>query len=131
MTTIMKKHSEDYIQSQFHIWLWNYYPLTRQLCYHIPNGGLRGVREAVKLKGLGVVAGIPDYHIAIPARGYSSLYIEFKEPGANMNTEHVRHQTEVQSKLIEAGNKVVVCTSLESGKATALEYLKDTGYLSI
>lgn len=118
-----QKHSEDKIQSDFHQWLYGYYPATRQLCYHIPNGGLRGIREANKLKAMGVVAGIPDYHIAIASRGYNSLYIEFKEPEAKMNTDHGRNQLSVHERLKTSGNKVIICYSLEEAQSEVLSYL--------
>lgn len=118
-----QKHSEDRIQSDFHQWLYGYYPATRQLCYHIANGGLRTIRESNKLKAMGVVAGIPDYHIAIASRGYNSLYIEFKEPDVKKNTNHYRNQLVVHERLKAAGNKVVICDSLDEAKAIVLEYL--------
>lgn len=117
--------SEDKIQSQFHQWLWNEFPLTRQLCYHIPNGGYRGERAGNKFKAMGVVAGIPDYHIAIANHGYNSLYIEFKEPGANMNTDHVKHQESVQEKLRIAKNKVIVCHCLSDAQIELMNYLPE------
>lgn len=117
------KHSEDKIQSDFHQWLFGYYPYTRQLAYHIPNGGLRNIREANKLKAMGVVAGMPDYHIAIANHGYNSLYIEFKEPGAKMNTEHGKNQIMVHDRLKAAGNKVIICYSLEEAQSEVLSYL--------
>jgi len=124
------KLSEDYIQAQFHQWLWNSYPRTRWLCYAIPNGGLRTQQEAAKLKATGVVRGIPDYHISIPSQGFNGLYIEFKEPGANLNTEHVKHQLDVHTRLRSAKNKVVMCDDLDEAKRITLEYLGPTGYLN-
>jgi hypothetical protein len=125
----MNKLSEDAIQAQYHTWRHNYYPRTRILCYHIPNGGLRSVKEAMKLKAMGVQAGICDYHHAIPAGAYASLYIEFKEPGANMNTDHVREQLKVHERLRAAGNKVVICYSLQEAQKEFMEYFKGTDWL--
>jgi hypothetical protein len=123
------KDSESKIQASYHQWLWNTYPLTRGLCYHIPNGGLRSAVEATRLKAAGVLAGIPDYHHAIAANGFNSLYIEFKEPGANMNTEHVKMQTERQGQLLRAGNAVYVCSSLEEAQNILHHYLKGTAWI--
>lgn len=121
--TNTKKHSEDRIQSDFVVWLWNNYPQFRRQWYHIPNGGLRSQSEAVKLKAMGVIPGIPDIHIAIAANGYNSLYIEFKEPDANMNTKHVKEQLEVHKCLESAGNKVVICTSNAQAQEVFKEYI--------
>jgi hypothetical protein len=124
-----QNQSEDSIQAQYHAWRHNYYPRTRQLCYHIPNGGLRTAKEASKLKAMGVQAGICDYHHAIPANGYACLYIEFKEPGANMNTDHVKEQLKIHQSLREAGNRVVVCFSVEEAQARFKEYFQGTIWL--
>lgn len=48
------------------------------LFYHIPNGGLRNIREAAKFKRLGVKAGVPDICICKARKGYHGLYIELK-----------------------------------------------------
>lgn len=125
------KLSEDYIQATFHQWLWNTYPETRWLCYAIPNGGLRSAAAAAKLKATGLLSGIPDYHIAIPNVKHCGLYIEFKTPEANLNTEHVKHQLDVHQRMRGAGNMVVVCNSIDEAKRITLEYLQGTIYLTI
>ena len=123
------KESEDLIQATVHQTIWNKYKNTRGLCYHIPNGGLRTAREGNKLKAVGVVAGIPDYHVAIPANGKNSLYIEFKEPGANMNTEHVRNQLKVHDKLKEANNEVLIFDNSAEAIEAIERYLTGTKWL--
>ncbi len=154
---MLKKHSEDRIQADFYIWLWNSYPKFRGAVYHIPNGGSRGGvknedfhnlsqncysvaqviskikeiiannagREGNKLKTMGVLTGIPDIHIAIGAQGYNSLYIEFKEPGANMNTEHVKKQLEAHDVLRSFKNRVEICYSVKEAQVIVLDYLKE------
>jgi hypothetical protein len=124
-----KKPSEDRIQSDFVVWLWNSFPKIRRCWYHIPNGGLRSAKEAVKLRAMGVVPGIPDIHIAIPGNGYNSLYIEFKEPDANNNTDHYRNQLKVHECLKAVGNNVVICISEEEAKTALYNHLKNTDYL--
>ena len=51
-----------------------------QYIYAIPNGGLRDVKVAVKLKREGVKRGVPDVSIPIPRDNYHGAYIEFKTP---------------------------------------------------
>ena len=46
--------------------------------YHIPNGGYRDYREALKFKRMGVKAGVPDLCICVARGGYYGLYIELK-----------------------------------------------------
>ena len=48
------------------------FPMT----FHVPNGGLRGKREAAKLKWQGVLPGAPDLCVPIP--GGRVLWIEVK-----------------------------------------------------
>ena len=48
------------------------------LLHHIPNGGNRNKKEAMKLKRMGVLAGVSDLHLPVAHAGYNSLYIEMK-----------------------------------------------------
>lgn len=54
------------------------YPHLKQLLFHIPNGGKRNIREAARLKRMGVRAGVADFFLAIPRGGYHGLFIELK-----------------------------------------------------
>jgi hypothetical protein len=132
------KRSEDSIQAECWQWLYNTYPKTRGLCFHIRNGGsLTSAREGNKFKAMGVVPGVPDICLAIPqpyaikhlnpsGHGYTiqhgmygALYIEMK-------TEKGKHSTEqknVQAALIAAGNRVEHARSLEEFKAAIYNYL--------
>jgi hypothetical protein len=59
-------------------------PAVAALIYHVPNGGHRHKLVAIKLKGQGVKAGVPDLVLPMARGGYFGLYIEFKAtpPGA-------------------------------------------------
>jgi hypothetical protein len=48
--------------------------------FAVPNGGRRGVREAIRLKRAGVVAGVADIVVAVPAGSYHGLFLELKRP---------------------------------------------------
>jgi hypothetical protein len=126
---VILPESEDKIQSDYNIWLTAYYHELRDICFHVPNGGYRGEREANKLKSMGVKRGIPDFWHPIVCRGYGALIIEFKELGANMNTDHVKYQTHIQGILTEAGNFVTVCDSLEKAQAACLWYFAGTKWI--
>jgi rhodanese-related sulfurtransferase len=80
-----------------------------KLIYAIPNGGQRSAITAMFLKREGVVSGSPDLHIPIPSNGFASLYIEMKTPKGKLSD----NQIEMGIKLVEFGNKVVVCRSIE------------------
>ena len=49
-----------------------------KLLHHIPNGGSRNQKEALKLKKMGVLAGVPDLHLPVACAGYNGLYIEMQ-----------------------------------------------------
>lgn len=51
---------EDKLQQECFLWHWNNFPKYRRLLFHPANGGSRNKIEAGKLKGMGVVPGIPD-----------------------------------------------------------------------
>ena len=60
--------SEDTEQIAVITWAqWNMqrYP-ELELLHHVPNGGSRNKAEAVKLKQMGVKAGVPDLHLPVP-----------------------------------------------------------------
>jgi len=117
-------HSEDKIQSDCYLWLFNNHPLIRGLCFHIPNGGYRGAREANKFRAMGVVAGVPDLFLSIPSEPYHGLYIEMKTPTGTLSHE----QKEMHAKLTKAGYLVIVCRSLEDFQLAVKTYLRNTVY---
>lgn len=56
-----------------------------ELIYHVPNGGYRGERRMAQIVGAqmtlaGVKKGVPDLHLPVPRKGFTSMYIEMKEP---------------------------------------------------
>jgi len=59
-------------------------PAVAALIYHVPNGGHRHKLVAIKLKGQGVKAGVPDLVLPMARGGYFGMYLEFKAtpPGA-------------------------------------------------
>jgi hypothetical protein len=75
-----RKREEDQIQRSILAYLAQVLPQP-YLCFHIPNGGYRAPAEARILKGLGVVAGVPDFCLLMP--GGRAFFIEVKaEAGA-------------------------------------------------
>ena len=86
------------------------------LLHHIPNGGSRNKKEAVKLKRMGVLAGVSDLHLPSSHAGYFSLYIEMKyEDGRLLKSQRTF------LKLAAAWNNYcVVCYSA----ADAIEVLQ-------
>jgi hypothetical protein len=48
------------------------------LAFHVPNGELRNVIVAKRLKGMGVRAGVPDIWLPVPVAPYCGLVAEMK-----------------------------------------------------
>ena len=95
-----------------------------KLMYHVPNGGSRDVREARRMKGQGVKAGVPDICLPAARGGYHGLYIELKRPRGG-------RVSEAQGEWIEAlrreGYRAEVCAGFDQARAVIEEYLGDTG----
>lgn len=77
--------------------------------FHPPNGGKRNQMEAAKLKGMGVLPGIPDCMVLDARHGFNGLAIELKV-GHNKPTEN---QVLVCTRLSDAGWLVVITASLD------------------
>jgi len=51
---------EDNLQKNVFTYFSLQYPHKKGLFFHCPNGGKRNAKEAAKLKGMGVLPGVPD-----------------------------------------------------------------------
>lgn len=82
------------------------------LWFHVPNGGKRGIREAVNFKRMGVLPGIPDLVMLAPTEyGHPYIYtMEFKAPGKRLS----ERQLEVRSRLDSMGVFTAVCDSVDA-----------------
>ena len=85
------------------------------LLHHIPNGGSRNKREAVKLKRMGVLAGVADLHLPVSRAGYCGLYIEMKYDDGKLSAT----QKTFLRLAARFGNYCAVCYSA----AEAIEIL--------
>lgn len=125
-----RKPSENKIQADCFFWLRNTYPKTYGLCFHVPNGGLRSLRESMALKSMGVVSGIPDLVLAIPnhtgylGRNFNALFIEMKTDKGRESDQ----QLKIHECLRNAGNMVVTCRTLDEFKSVTTLYLKNSLY---
>ncbi len=115
--------SESKIQADFHKKLWNTYPKTRNLCYHIPNQAKR--TGYAYMIAMGMVPGIPDYHCNFPSQGFNSLYIEFKTDTGKLSDKQIK----VQADLRAAGHRVEVARSTEEGLNFFIDYAKGSEFV--
>lgn len=95
------------------------YPEAFKLIYHVPNGGHRHKLVAIKLKGQGVKAGVPDLVLPMARGGYFGLYIEFKAMPPFDAAVSSSQDAYIQA-LIDQGYLAVVCR----GHIDALECLR-------
>lgn len=113
------KRSEDTEQINVASWAaWNerQYPELKWL-HHIPNGGSRNKAEAVKLKQMGVKAGVSDLCLPYPKGIYCGLYIEMKFGDG----KHQKSQKEFLTDMATAGHYVATCYTSED----AVEVLRE------
>lgn len=96
----------------------NHYPELRWL-HHCPNGGSRNRLEAVKLKQMGVKAGVSDLCLPYPKGIYCGLYIEMKY-GNNRQTDS---QKDFLADMAAVGHFVSTCYSAEEAITVITEYL--------
>lgn len=114
----MRSEDTEQIQVvQWAIWNMNRYPELKWL-HHCPNGGSRNRAEAVKLKQMGVKAGVADLCLPYPKGIYVGLYVEMKF-GDNRQQET---QKEFLADMAEAGHFVVTCYSAEEAVNVIEEY---------
>jgi len=114
--------SEDTEQISVVSWAnWNVdrYPELKWL-HHVPNGGSRNKQEAVKLKQMGVKAGVSDLCLPYPKGVNCGLYIEMKF-GDNRQE---KTQKEFLVDMAAAGHFVATCYSAEEAIKVIEEYLK-------
>lgn len=66
-------------------WFRYSYPKQANLLFAIPNGGDRHIATAVKLKREGVLAGVSDLFLMMPAGDYHGLFLEMKAKGGRVS----------------------------------------------
>jgi hypothetical protein len=101
--------------SQYNV---NRYPELKWL-HHIPNGGSRNKQEAVKLKQMGVKAGVSDLCLPYPKGIYCGLYIEMKYGDGRQQ----QSQKGFLKDMAKAGHFVATCYSAEEAIRVIVKYL--------
>jgi hypothetical protein len=92
------------------------------LLFAIPNGGRRDAITGARLRDEGVLAGVPDLMLAVPAHGKAGLFIEVKAPKGGRVS---RTQMEVMAKLEASGYAVAVAKGSREIIESIERYLKD------
>ena len=115
----MTLHIESQIQRTCKRWFDLQYPQFSPLLFAVPNGGLRGKREAAIMKAEGMTAGVSDMILLISKKGYASLCIEFKTAKGRQS----QSQKEWQRIAEMHGNKYVIVRSFEDFVKAITAYL--------
>lgn len=87
--------------------------------FAIPNGGLRNIRTAVRLKKEGVLAGVPDLFLPVPRGKFHGLFIELKTAKGVLSPS----QKIMGENFLGLGYAIVVVRSVDEGRAKVAEYL--------
>lgn len=108
--------TESQIQQSCLRWFALQYPTLANegMLFHIANEGIRLGRMGGRARKEGLVKGVADLCLAIPAHGYGALYIEMKRPKTSFHaaTYQSAEQKEWQRNVEKHGNKYVVCRSV-------------------
>jgi hypothetical protein len=110
---LVRRHEEDDLQRATCQFLTVSLP-DDATYFAIPNGGKRHRREAARMSGLGLRAGVPD--LCVVHRG-RALFIELKAKRGVVSAA----QREMQRRLIYAGAAVCLCRSVAEVEASLLE----------
>jgi len=91
------------------------------LLVHIPNGGYRNKREAMRFKAEGVRRGFPDLLLPVARGGYHSLAIEIKrQKGGTVTPE----QKEWLAALNQQGYLAIICNGWHEASEAIMQYLR-------
>lgn len=99
------------------------YQFPDKIIFAIPNGSVRNIITARRLKDEGVLAGVPDLYIAEPNGDWAGLFIEMKNGKAGRVSEN---QQEVMTKLTSVGYKCAVVRSFEEFVAVVKDYFGES-----
>ncbi len=114
MTARRSEHQEQAVLVGL---LRNFYPDV--LFFAIPNGGLRNVKVAVKLKAEGVLPGVPDLLVAEPRGSFHGLFVEMKAIGGTTSKD----QKKVKLALEARGYAVTVAKGSQQAFHVVETYL--------
>lgn len=89
---------EDRLLAQCHQFIWNTYPETRYLTWHVPNERKQTRLQGAIMKAKGVVSGVSDYVINWNTKVY---YIEFKTDSGKQSENQEKHQKQLEKHGFE------------------------------
>jgi len=115
--------TESQEQVAFMQWVDMFFNGNEEFVFAIPNGGLRNVVVAKKMKAEGVKPGVPDLFFTLARGGYHGLFIEMKRIKGGSTSKDQKDKIE---RLRNCGYKVDVCKGFDEAKKSILEYVSTT-----
>lgn len=109
------KYLESALQKSCITWFRYQYP--KHTIFAIPNGGARNIREAVRLKVEGTLAGVADLFLMAANKNYNGLFIEMKIGKGKQSDA----QIEFELKAKHQNYQYIVCRTFDQFK-TEIEY---------
>lgn len=89
------------------------------ILFAIPNGGMRNIGTAVKLKSEGVLAGVADLFLMSPNINHHGLFIEMKVAKGKVSEQQKYFLEQAKAQ----GYAACVCYSFEEAQAAINNYL--------
>ena len=109
--------NEHQIQVAVITWFRLQYP--KLILFAIPNGGVRNIVTAVKLKSEGVLAGVADLFLMQPTTTHHGLFIEMKAQKGKLSESQKYFLDQAKAK----GYAACVCYSFEDAQKEIINYL--------
>lgn len=91
---------------------------------HVPNGELRHPRTAMRLRAMGVKAGVPDILVFTPPPKYPAS----RGAALELKRRNVRRPTPHQAAWLAELGTLGWCVRVCSGAAEAIAFLRGLGY---
>ena len=92
-----------------------------KLLYAIPNGGVRHIGTAKKLKAEGVKPGVPDLCLPVARKGFHGLFSEMKRGKGGRLSDPQKWWAE---NLTKQGYRAVMCQGMAEAKKELISYLQ-------
>jgi hypothetical protein len=89
------------------------------IMFAIPNGGMRNIGTAIKLKNEGVLAGVADLFLMSPNATSHGLFIEMKAAKGKLSNQQKYFLEQAKT----SGYATCVCYSFEEAQAAITNYL--------
>lgn len=118
LSDIPSEHQE---QCAFVQWFRYQFTAFSYRLFAIPNGGLRDVKIAYKLKQEGVVPGVADLFLMVPASGYHGLFIEMKRIKDGKQSDC---QKKFEQECKKSGYLYAICRGASEAISLVVKYLQ-------